>query len=130
MKALLLALLLLLLGAATAEACTNTTPIVGDTEGVLELVPGVEGQRIYLCGWVLTSPSSGPVTDVQLVAGRGANCTTDQIAITPVLYMSNGTPIVNRVTEPAETVPAGLSLCGKLAKNGVVSGIVYWAQYP
>lgn len=136
MKTLLLALALLLL-AVPAAACSNTATIAGiDFGSPTVLVPGVPGQRVYICGYLLTVPGatsggqSAQGADLKLYAGTGANCADDQTELTPQLSLAAGAVLVNRGVEPAERTPQGYSVCFRIFGMGSMTGILYWAQYP
>jgi hypothetical protein len=82
------------------------------------LLAGRRGAQLKLCGVAL----EGWDVAVQIVAGRGDNCTSGRVALTPVLRVAEptaGLPL------PLVTLPEGVSLCMLTTGTGVsVQGAV------
>lgn len=113
------------------RACDHATGTsMTGAAGPTQFVPPVAGQRVYVCGYVLTG--DGQTLDFQLWSGTGTDCATDKTPVTPRIVLGSGQALVNRSAVPGERTPPGHALCAQTFA-GVGSAtlvlIVYWAQF-
>jgi hypothetical protein len=114
--------------AAAQRACDRASFVdaIGATP-TAEFVPGAPGQRVYICGVVLTA--TGNAAGFRLVSGTGTNCATDTANMTNVYQLPNGGVLVNRIPFTGETTAIGHALCAIVTGTGTVNATVYWAQF-
>jgi hypothetical protein len=92
---------------------TTTSPITGTTNATSQLVAAQsasgQGLRVYLTYW-FTNPTSGAVQ--QWVAGTGANCAANQVALTTSLTFAGNNPVqFGNGGAPILIVPPGDGVC-------------------
>jgi hypothetical protein len=97
--------------------------------GPVEFVSAVPGQRIYICGYALTT--SGNALDFQLWSGTGTNCAGNKIPMTPQISMGQNSSFVNRSPYIAETTEVGYALCAQVFGASTIKLVitVYWRQF-
>lgn len=98
-----------------------------------QLVAGVQGQSIHLCGWDVTATAAATF---QLVAGSGATCGTGTVNVTGahalstnnVFTSSGATP--GRYSTPNVVAPATpLNVCIIVTGTGPVQWTVFYTQF-
>ncbi len=128
----LFAALVLLPSAGRAAAplfgqCNSSAPYDASTNGATQLVALAAGKRVMVCGFAFMVGATA--TNVSLVYGTGANCATDQVALTPAFQIGvNGgivhvSPVWNGIA-----TPAGKALCIKTSAGNAVQGLVTYLQ--
>jgi hypothetical protein len=131
-KFLLLALLLLLPGAAFAQRTCDQSraSITTGTLGPVEKVAGIPNKRIYICGYIImpVGPANAGDLDFELTTSSDAGCTRTKAILLPRMRVpANG--IVNRIAWAAEATPPGHSICLQTWGTGGVTSVFYWAQF-
>jgi hypothetical protein len=131
MRALLIALVLIVaaIPAAAQKACdqfrsaTTTAP-----QSITETIPGIDGQRIYLCGFTIINTGSG--LTVSLFSGTGTNCNANQTVLVAPITLPNNSMLVNRIAIAAgEYTPQGHALCVQVTGTGNLTTLWYWTQF-
>jgi hypothetical protein len=129
-RALAGALLFLLatMPAAAQRACDRASFVdaVGATPAA-EFVAAVTGQRVYICGVVLTATANA--AGFRLVSGTGANCGTGQANVTNIMQLPVGGILVNRIPVTGEATEIGHALCAVVTGTGTINATVYWTQF-
>lgn len=112
---------------AAQLTCDRSVAISGNTLGTTQIVAAATGQRIYLCGFVLTG---GGATTAQFVSGTGTNCATNTTTLTGALELGDNTAVAygGGVGFVARTA-AGHALCWTNGAAVQVSGLVTYAQF-
>lgn len=114
--------------AEAQRACDRSSFIdaVGATPAT-EFVAGVAGQRVYVCGVVLTS--TGNAAGFRLVSGTGTNCGTDTANVTQLYQLPSGGSLVNRIAFVGPPTPLDHALCATVVGAGTINATVYWTQF-
>ncbi len=132
---LALAFALALCGSAAAQNTVGGQPILCNkvdvnsnlAAGTTQLIAGVAGQPINICGWTWDENANGTV---QMVFGTGASCTSST-AITSVVTIAVNGIQVNHVPYAFVSSAPGQSLCAIVTGTGTPVNIdVYFAQQP
>jgi hypothetical protein len=129
MRILLAALLLAmgLHGAQAQQACNSIAPFRHDVAtGPVNIVPGIGGQRIYFCGFVLNSKAA--TLDFKVWTGVGATCTGGQ-DLSPIWSLPNGFALVSRVPTTGPSGNLGDGLCIQTFGTGSLTGVLYYTQF-
>lgn len=137
MRAILLALCLLIFGVQHPCAAQTTPAAVGchnvnfftfsATQTLTQFVPVQQGKRIGICGYAYLPSANNPYT-VQIFYGTGTNCGTGTTAFSMPLFIVNGGSMINRIPVVAESTPVNQALCIQATGSGqTVSFAVYWA---
>lgn len=91
--------------------------------GTTQLIALSSGQKIYICGYTIFSPSTTAVA--QLVYGTGTNCATGQSGLTPAYQLTAQKPIIDgRPFVHGLQTASGQALC--LIASSVNSGYTYY----
>lgn len=92
-------------------------------------VAGVEGKRIYYCGFTIMQ--RGPTLDMIVAIGKGADCSQSKISVTPQFELPADFALSSRV-EQAPPVPGseGASLCLQtVGPSGKLGGVIFYDQF-
>lgn len=99
-----------------------------------EIVSGVPGQRVYICGYVLVANGFPP--NVQFLMGQTTTdgpCFVSRAPMTPLFHLTQNQTVINRNAFPGETTPQGHAVCINSTESGSGQGsmdvILYWAQF-
>jgi len=129
-----LAILILLPFASAAFAqrlcdqARNSTAV--GTINLVERVPAVAGQRVYLCGYMLARTGAGTDLEFELVSGTGLNCSQNAVTILGPMTLPANTVVVNRIPYAAgEKTEIGHALCLRTFGTGQLTSVFYWAQF-
>jgi hypothetical protein len=97
--------------------------------GTLSLVSGVANQRIYICGWHVTS-SQTTSTTFQFVAGtQGGPCGTPT-NLTPAFSVTSNAPSADHIDYVTMQTAPGQQLCVVTTGTTVAQAIlVYYVQF-
>jgi hypothetical protein len=99
-----------------------------DAQSMKEIIPGISGKRVYLCGWAIINSGSG--LTINLVSGTGINCNSEQTPFVGPVALPNNTTFVNRIaTASGERTPEGHSVCLQITGTGNLTTMWYWAQF-
>lgn len=120
-------------GAALAENTVGpTNSIICNKQGQLtgtgataQIVPGVVGQSIFICGWHVTNTAASGT--FQFSYGTGATCTSGT-NITPNFTVSNTAPSADHITAAWSNGVAGQTLCVNATVTTVVV-MVFYSQF-
>ncbi len=111
--------------------CNNfaqTTAIVSAT--TTNLVTGVAGKAIFICGWHVTTTVTAPGPGFQFEYGtQGGPCTTPT-ALTPTFTVSNTAPSADHISIATLSAPQGAQIC--VVTTGTVTNIaieLYYSQF-
>lgn len=97
--------------------------------GTTEIVAGVAGRNIHVCGWTINSNTVNPT--LEFAVGTGPTCTNPLPNIPTYFLGGAGTITVNHLETAFVSLPAGLSVCATVTGGGVpsVSLSFYYAQF-
>jgi len=125
------AVALLILFAVPAQAqrqCDRIVSFVHSTAtGPVIVVPGVDGKRIYTCGFSLAE--KGPTLDIQIFTGAGPACAIGRLDQTPIFSFPNDATFNNRVDTVGPHSEYGDALCIQTFGSGAITGMIFWAQF-
>lgn len=121
-------LILMVTPAHAQRACDRASFVdaIGATPAT-EFVAAVDGQRVYVCGVVLTA--TGNAAGFRLISGTGTNCGTDTANVTQLYQLPNGGSLVNRIAFVGPSTPINHALCATVVGTGTINATVYWAQF-
>ena len=109
-------------------ACNQAAYYDASTNGATQLVAGVTGKIIYICGYTLFGAGTA---NVSLTEGTGTNCGTGTITISPAFRLVTQIG----VTDPSDywrglnTRIAGDALCINTSAGVAIQAIVYYSQF-
>jgi hypothetical protein len=107
--------------------CNSSALYDASTNGATQIVALAAGKRIMVCGFSFMVGATA--TNVSLVYGTGANCATDQVALTPAFQIGVNGGIVNEAPVwNGLATPAGKALCIKTSAGNAVQGLVKYLQ--
>jgi hypothetical protein len=89
-------------------------------------VPGVSGQSIYYCGFVIAE--KGNTLDLKVWASSAADCSVDSEDFSPQWSFPNDFAFSTRVAETGLYSPYGHTLCIQTFGTGALTGVIYWTQ--
>ena len=95
------------------------------TAALLQIVAGVAGKSIYICGWHITNTTSAGTFAFSY--GTGTNCGTGTTTLVPALNVSNTAPSTDHIEYAFVQLPVGQALCQN--STATVSGLVYINQF-
>lgn len=130
------AALLLCLALSSAALAENT---VGPTNNIIcnkqgqltgtgataQIVAGVAGQSIFICGWHVTNTAASGT--FQFSFGTGSTCTSGT-NVTPAFTVSNTAPSADHITAAWTNGAAGQTLCVNATITTVVV-MVFYSQF-
>jgi hypothetical protein len=109
----------------TNQVVCNKQALFTGTGSAAQVVAGVTGQSIFICGWHVTNTAASG--SFQLLYGTGSTCTSPT-NITPVLSVSNTAPSADHITAAWFNTPAGATLCSNATVTTVIV-MVFYAQF-
>jgi hypothetical protein len=130
---LLLALLMLSMfcaGAQAQKACTQVSTFQHTVPtGPVEVVPGIADQRIYPCGFMLST--KGNSLDFQIWESPAGNCGAPALRVlfSPQMSLPTDVQLINRLENVGPAGPPGYSLCIQTFGAGTLTGAIYWDQF-
>jgi len=95
------------------------------TGATAQIVPGVAGQSIYICGWHVTNTAASGT--FQFSYGTGTTCTSGT-NITPSFTVSNTAPSADHITAAWTNGGQGQTLCVNATVTTVVV-MVFYSQF-
>lgn len=119
------------IGPLNTVQCSANIIIPVGASGVTKVATGAVGKVIYICGW--HQSNTGTSGNFQLSYGTGANCTTSNATLTPLMNVSSTAPSVDHIQYAQMQVPtnstagANPDLCITVTTG--VGGLVYMGQY-
>jgi hypothetical protein len=128
---LILAIAFLALLAIPAQAqtrqCTKITPFQHTTPtGPVWIVPGVQNQRVYYCGFMLAQ--KGNTLDFKIWFAADAGC-VETGTLGPTWSLPTDMAIVNRTEQVGPYGPYGFGICIQTFGSGALTGAIYWEQF-
>jgi hypothetical protein len=70
---------------AGIKTCDSHAKYEGADSGKITMVTGVSGRKVYICGYVMAT--GGTATDLTIVEGSDANCTSNEVELTPTYVL-------------------------------------------
>lgn len=135
MKRLLLALGLALSLCAGAQAqlgaigppppptCNKVVSVTG-TAALAQVIAGVSGQIVAICGWSFTNTAASGT--FLIATGTGANCGTNTVNLTPALSVG-ATAVTDHSAAASQNVVAGNAIC--VNATATITGLLYYSQF-
>ncbi len=114
------------LGPPNQIQCNQTAILNAAAAGTTQLVTGVTGQRVYMCGWHFTTTTTAGT--FQLLVGTGATCTTPT-NFTPAVAISSTAPSADHIEFVSLNGAAGQSLCVTTVTSATITGQVWFSQF-
>jgi hypothetical protein len=105
--------------------CNKVAPSAILSAGTAQLVAGVSGQIINICGYVLSGAAAGTV---QLEFGTGASCTTPTV-LSPVFTTASAADLQDHSNNAWASSAPGASLCAVVTGTSSVSIVAYYSQF-
>ena len=134
---LILAIAFLALLAIPAQAQTKPCDKIvmfqhATATGPVELIPGIDGQRIYPCGFMLSE--KGNTLDFQMWGVAASDhCVSGPVMnaelYTPRMSLPTDVQLVNRIEHAGPAGSYGFSLCIQTWGTGGLTGAIYYAQF-
>ena len=112
------------IGPAVTIYCNKTAQVTGQAAGTTQLIPGVAGQIITLCGWHVTN--SAAAQNFRFFYGTGSNCITGLQPVTPPFSVSNTAPSSDHTDYGHISLPSGNAFCVDTG-GATVSVLIYYA---
>jgi hypothetical protein len=116
-----------IVGPGNLLVCTKiaTIPPGGPTT-ITQLIAGVAGQGITICGWHVTNTAASGTFSFSY--GTGSNCGTGTQTPFPAQSVSSTAPSADHIDYGTVTIPAGNALCYTFSV-ATIAGIVYYTQF-
>ena len=136
MKRLLLAIFLALsfsgvafaentVGPSNAALCNKVANVAVGPTSATQLVAGVAGKSIFICGWQITN--TGATGTFSLIYGTGSTCTTPTTLVTPQNITSTAPSTYNVGVAQMQTI-AGATLCVNPSVNTIATTL-WFSQF-
>jgi hypothetical protein len=133
MKKLWLALCLVVLGFAPAQAqtvgptnsilCNKMAYVAVGSTGNQQIVAAVTGQRIFICGWHVTN--TGTSGTWAMNTGTGSNCGSSTTALTPAQNVTSSAPSADHIDFASIQTPQSVALCVNPSVNTIAAQVFY-----
>lgn len=136
MKKLGLALLLAIWALAPAQAqvvgpapivCNSTFQVSQAATALTEIVAGVAGKQISVCGWALNTGAAAATA--QLRYGTGTDCATGTVSLTPEISLGVNGVYVDRSAYAFQSLAQLTDLCLVTTGTGPMQVTVYYGIY-
>ncbi len=123
-------------GQVAVDPCFTNTPkssvaINISTATTTQLVAGIVGQKVYICGFTISMVSTVAANTLQLVYGTGASCTspTNLTGVMSSGILANGAVVINYPT-PLIPSAAGQSACAisTVGTGPSIAGVLSFIQ--
>lgn len=111
------------IGPANAILCNKTANFTG-TAAAAQIVAGVTGQIVAICGWSVTNTAAAGT--VVFNTGTGSNCGTNTAAISPTISVSTNS-VTDHSTFASQNVVAGNAICQ--TATATITGVLYYSQF-
>lgn len=107
--------------------CNKTAAFTG-AAALTQLVAGVSGQRVYICGWHVTSTSS-TTTTFTLVSGAtvGTACDTSATTLLPALNVTITAPSADHIDYASMQSVTSQNVC--VNAPATITGLIYYSQF-
>jgi hypothetical protein len=105
----------------TNQALCNKQAQFTGTGAIAQLVAGVAGQSIFICGWHITATTG--TNTFQFTFGTGSTCTSPT-NLTPLLNVNSAAPSADHITAAWIGSNSGQTLCINATVTNVV-GMVF-----
>jgi hypothetical protein len=106
--------------------CTKVAAIPAGGTGLTQIVAGVVGQSISVCGWHITNTASSGT--FAFSTGTGSNCGTGTVTPIPAQNVNSTAPSSDHIDYVTLTLPQGNALCVNFSVT-TIAGIVYYTQF-
>lgn len=111
------------IGPGNAILCNQVVSFTG-TAALAQIVAGVTGKIIVICGWSMTNTAAAGT--IQFSTGTGSNCGTGTATISPLMSISTNS-VTDHATYASQNVVAGNAICQNA--TATITGIFYYAQF-
>lgn len=115
-----------IVGPGNLLICTKIAPMPAGTTGLQQIVAGVAGQSISVCGWHITNTAA--TGTFAFSTGTGSNCGTNTVTPIPAQNVNSTAPSADHIDYVTLTLPAGNALCVNFSV-ATIAGIVYYTQF-
>ena len=113
-------------GPANQISCSRSVIASGAVPATTQVVNGVAGQTISLCGWIA---SSAAATTMSIITGTGTLCGTDSRALTAAHAIPAGTFIAFSGVNAWYSTPIGYNLCIITTGTGTLQATLMYTQF-
>ena len=125
---------LLLATAAAAQpvgppqiSCNKTFQVSQGAVALTQIVAGVAGQSISICGWTLNAGAAAATA--QLQTGTGSNCGTGTAVVTPAYSLAINGVLTDHISLAYTSLPTGNALCLVTTGTGPMQVMIYYGQF-
>lgn len=115
-----------IVGPPNAVICNSAAQVAIGTSGLTQIVAGVAGQRIYVCGWHVTN--SGASGTFIISNGTGTNCGTTNNGMTPAFTVTSTAPATDHIDYAALQTPVGNELCIN-PSVATIAAVIWFTQF-
>ena len=131
----LLTLLWVLVGSGSALAqtagppnlyCNKSLVVSGGATAITQIVAGVAGQSIHICGYDLNAGAAA--ASYQLTVGTGTNCNANTVQVTPPFSLGVNGVLVSRGAVWFSSIQ-GAQLCHTITGTGPINGVISYGQF-
>lgn len=111
------------IGPPPPPSCNKVAQVTG-TAALAQVVAGVTGQIVALCGWSFTNTAASGT--FLLATGTGSNCGTNTVNLTPALSVG-ATAVTDHSQLASQNVVAGNAIC--VNATATITGLLYYSQF-
>lgn len=117
-----------IIGPPNAIQCNQGASFAAASATTTNVITAVAGQRIYICGWHITSTQSAANT-FQLEYGTGSGCSSPT-TITPALVVTSTAPATDHMQFAVTQTAVGAQFCVVTTGTTVgTNGVIWFAQF-
>ncbi len=117
-----------IIGPPNAIQCNQGAQFAAASATTTNVITAVAGQRIYICGWHVTSNQTAANT-FQLEYGTGSGCGTPT-TLTPALVVEATAPATDHTQFAVLQTVTGAQLCVVTTGTTVgTNGVIWFAQF-
>lgn len=106
--------------------CNKTANLAVGPTGLTQVIPGVVGQTISVCGWHVTNTAATGTFSFSY--GTGSNCGTGTTTILPPTNVTSSAPSADHIDFAQIGLPTGNAFCVN-PSVATISVFVYYAQF-
>ena len=107
--------------------CNKVATFTG-AAGLAQLIAGVSGERVYICGWHVTS-TSATTTTFTLVSGATTTtpCDTAATTLLPALNVTITAPSADHIDYASQQSVISQNVC--VNAPATITGLIYYSQF-
>ena len=113
------------IGPTNVIMCNKVAFAAPATAATTQVIAGVTGTTINICGWHVTSNQSASTT-FQFEYGIGATCGVSTVTFTPAFSVTSTAPSADRQQYAYISTPAGSGVCVVSAGATVGLSVMIW----